>query len=359
MNTAVSYNPRTNFHMHVVQSPTTQTHVNQPSCELMQSVERFKSTIFHCLENENKQQGNALNTHAMAVAEALDHVSMTCHRVLGPASSLSETQRQNLGTKIRQQMVPYLLMANIPFRFYTKPRGYAGDFLTIAQMYADQPQGINQTGKILDQLFLANPCSMAVKNRRSLLADVIRAIVEERGPEATHVTSFACGPAQELFDIDQSVGEEQTIYANLIDIDLQALAHIGGKLETEKTRTKFKLHQENLIHLALGRRKLNLSPQNLVYSIGLIDYFDDDLVIKLITYAHSILAPGGELVLGNFHQNNPVKEFMDHVLEWKLIHRTEDDMNRLFESSAFKKPCDKFKYESQAVNMFAFARKDV
>lgn len=81
------------------------------------------------------------------------------------------------------------------------------------------------------------------------------------------------------------------------------------------------LHQENLIYLALGRRQLNLPPQDLVYSIGLIDYFNDQLVVKLAD-AHQILRPGGRLVLGNFHPSNPSKAFMDYVLDWRLLHRS-------------------------------------
>lgn len=69
----------------------------------------------------------------MAVAETLDNLSYTCHRILGPNSNLGNDQKETLGARIRQELVPYLTMANIPFRFYSKPRGYAGDFLTIVE----------------------------------------------------------------------------------------------------------------------------------------------------------------------------------------------------------------------------------
>lgn len=59
------------------------------------------------------------------------------------------------------------------------------------------------------------------------------------------------------------------------------------------------------------------------------------------------------MILGNFHPNNPAKEFMDYVLEWNLIHRTEEDMNRLFEASAFQRPCTRIQFEAEGVNLFA------
>ena len=66
-----------------------------------------------------------------------------------------------------------------------------------------------------------------------------------------------------------------------------------------------------------------------MYSIGLIDYFDDKMVTRFLSYAHSRLRAGGELIVGNFHPRNPDKALMDHVLDWRLIHRTEEDMDRL------------------------------
>jgi hypothetical protein len=58
------------------------------------------------------------------------------------------------------------------------------------------------------------------------------------------------------------------------------------------------------------------------------------------------------VILGNFHSSNTTRAFMDYVLEWRLVHRTEDDMDRLFEGSKFGRPWRVF-YESQGVNLFA------
>ena len=90
-----------------------------------------------------------------------------------------------------------------------------------------------------------------------------------------------------------------------------------------------------------------------MYSIGLIDYFEDRFVIALLNYAHQILGKGGRVILGNFHPSSIGKAFMDHILDWKLIHRTEDDMNRIFAASRFGEPCTRIEYEAERVNLFA------
>ena len=224
-------------------------------------------------------------------------------------------------------------------------------------MYDNKPIGTNGVGKVIDMVFLNNPATKAVQNRRGLLADVIEETIKEKGEEATNITTFACGPAQELFDVDEKLKEDHSVKANLIDIDIQALAHVGQNIESTNPKIKFELFQENLIYLSMGRRKIKLPKEDLIYSIGLIDYFNDKLVIKLMDYAYDLLQEGGQVVFGNFHTENPIKALMDHMLEWKLIHRTEEDMDRLFKASKFGKGCSEIRYEGEGINMFAFCKK--
>ena len=116
------------------------------------------------------------------------------------------------------------------------------------------------------------------------------------------------------------------------------------------------LRQANLVYLALGRQALDLPPQDLVYSIGLIDYFDDRFVVRFLDWIHARLRPGGRVILGNFHTGNPDKAMMDHVLDWRLIHRDEADMERLFAASRFG-GCSRFRMEDAGVNLFAVAER--
>ena len=62
---------------------------------------------------------------------------------------------------------------------------------------------------------------------------------------------------------------------------------------------------------------------------------------------------GGKILLGNMHPANPAKEFMDSVLEWELIHRSEEDMNRLFQQSPFRRPCTRLVFEEVGIDLFA------
>lgn len=256
---------------------------------------------------------------------------------------------------LRRELTPYFHLTQVGRRALTKPRGYAGDFLTIDWMYRNEPGGVAPLGPLLDNVFLEMPTVRAVRNRRGLLAEEI-AFALDRGGGSARVTSLACGPAAELFDVF-TANPEAKLQATLIDIDFQALAFVADRREAAGLTKRMRLEHGNLVHLATGRSVINLEAQNLVYSIGLIDYFEDRFVIALLNWIDSCLLSGGKVILGNFHTRNPDRAFMDLVLDWKLIHRTEEDMNRLFEASTFRRPCSEIRFEQEGINMFACAVK--
>lgn len=265
--------------------------------------------------------------------------------------ALSAGEARDVGGHVRATLMPWLRRSDNARRWIDKPRGYAGDYLTIAQIYDGVASGDGPVGALIDRCFLGLPAARAVVNRRALVAREIRATQRRCADRTARVASFACGPARELFDVFEAALDP--LEATLVDFDDQALTYCATERDLLDVGTSVQLMPANLIHAALGRRTLALAPQDLIYSIGLIDYFEDPLVVKLLDLIHDKLAPGGRVVLGNFHPRNPTKAMLDHVLDWSLIHRTEDDMNRLFRASKFDAGCLRVRYEPLGINLFA------
>jgi extracellular factor (EF) 3-hydroxypalmitic acid methyl ester biosynthesis protein len=265
--------------------------------------------------------------------------------------ALRPDEAATFGGYVQEQLLPLMKRGANSSRWFEKPRGYAGDFLTIAKIYDDVATGHGIVDALIDRCFLNLPAARAVQNRRSLLSDEIRATIAWSAHRPVRITSLACGPAREVFDL----GARPDLVATLLDIDDAALSYCAAhRSRAGIAEEAMPLIEANLMHIALGRRRFDLQNQDLVYSIGLIDYLGDALVVKLLDYIHTTLRPGGRVILGNFHTRNPTKAFMDHVLEWKLIHRSEADMRRLFTASAFGK-CTRISYEPQRINLFAEA----
>ena len=130
----------------------------------------------------------------------------------------------------------------------------------------------------------------------------------------------------------------------------QALAFVNERVKSEKLGSQIDPIFGNLVRLATGRENLDIAEQDLAYSLGLTDYFNDKFTLKLINLIFGILKVGGKIILGNFHPRNTTKALMDHVLNWKLVHRTEEDMNRLFSQSLFQSPCTKIRFEDDLLD---------
>lgn len=259
---------------------------------------------------------------------------------------------ERLGASFRTELMPWLWLSEHAHRWVSKPRGYAGDYLTIARMYANEPRGGDPLCRMVDRCFLDVAASRAVRHRRALLAgEIDRTVAACAG--AARITSLACGPARELFDAYRVQLDPARIAATLVDFDPEALAYCAAEQARLVPEARIERVEANLIHVATGRRALSLAPQDLIYSIGLIDYFDDELVIKLLDKIHALLRPGGRVIVGNFHPRNPTKALMDHVLDWKLIHRDEARMHALFTASAFRSRCTRIQYEDLGINLFA------
>ena len=303
--------------------------------------------------NAADHNGIVSDAYANRIHAACDALAQALDEKVGDRSELNEDERTQLGLSIRKEMLPYIMRSTLSERIYTKPRGYAGDYGTIAIMYDDVASGDGSVGQAFDRGIRNQPACTAVINRRAILAEEIMRSLADSESEVARVASLACGPAAELFDVFDALEDPSSLMATCIDIDEQALGYVRNRCEERGLQDRFVLHNGNLVHLAAGRRSLDIPRQDLIYSIGLIDYFGDKFVVRLLDYVHSLLVPGGRAIFGNFHVDNPSKALMDHVLDWKLIHRTEEDMHRLYRASAFGRDCTRIRFEGEGVNMFA------
>lgn len=275
------------------------------------------------------------------------------HESLGAASTLPRAIREQIGSQMQAELLPFIQLCDSMERCYSKPRGYAGDYYTIERFYDNVPRGSGRLGPVVDKLFLDAPLAKAVRNRRELLAAEILKTAAAKPDKPVHVLSVACGPARELEDAYQKIPNPKLMRATLLDLDLLALANVEAWRKKRGLDAQIALLNDNLIHLALGKKIVHIEPVDLIYSSGLLDYFDDRLVVRLLNFMHSILAPGGRVYLGHFHPSNPCKELMEYVFEWNIIHRNEEDLDKLFKASDFKSSVSRIRFEDENIFLFA------
>ena len=187
------------------------------------------------------------------------------------------------------------------------------------------------------------------------MSDKIIEVTRNSHEDILKITSLACGPSKEIFDVYQSAPEEiiERLNITLVDFDKSAINFLRKLKKEIKLKDNIKIIHENLLKVAMGKTPLILDENDLVYSLGLIDYFPDKIVIKFLNWIHQILKPGGMVILGNFHHRNSCKVLMDHILQWKLIHRDEEQIADLFKKSVFNRFPTRIYFENQGINIFA------
>ena len=309
------------------------------------------------LVKTDKLVGESPETNAGAVlGPAFSAFCSAINVAIGDNSAEAIDAREELGARVQREILPYLMRARTPHRLYAKPRGYACDFGTVELIEQNQPHGTGRLGLLLDRSFLALPAVAALRHRRQHLARIISQMAATRA-DPLRVTGIGVGPAGELFDAFAKLDSAAQLLGTIVEFDGQALAHLAARRKGLPFASQLELHSENLVRLAVGRSEVSVNDQDLVYCIGLPDHFSDRFMVSLLDYIHGLLRPGGRVVVGSFHPRNPAKAFLDHVLAWRAVHRSEPEVDAMLARSRFAKPCERFQIIEPDVYFLAEAVK--
>ena len=196
-----------------------------------------------------------------------------------------------------------------------RPRGYPGDAALIDLIYDQRPpRTISDRAQKLFDISTSFQTSEAVRQRRHYAAERLAGAWREK----KRICALACGhlrEADELIGLDVS-----TIVA--VDQDPLSLdvvrANHGATMRIEEA---------NVLHFL--RKAARRGEQfDLIYTLGLTDYFDTRAMSLLHRLMKDCLAPGGEIMLANFLPGHLAIGWMDAVMDWHLVYRDEADLHR-------------------------------
>lgn len=319
------------------------------------SMEKCKAELFDL--SHQMQKNEAAGTPDI-------RVERRCIDLLGELnSSLADFREAMTGSGYEEVMwgyvfkeiYPYLMRSRFAERAYFKPKGYAGDFLMMEHIYANEPKGEGRLGEIVDMFCLQRPGSLAIHGRRELLKNELGRLSKEinsRG-EMTRIMNLACGPNRELFDFLAECDYSESVEALCVDIDAEALQYTNQYVNIFPHRASIRLMSENVIKWSLGRATHQMGKMDIIYSAGLCDYLDTRLFRALVNQCYNHLKPGGTLLLGNFSPY-PDSLFLDKLLRWELIYRDEEELRELFQPTLFGESVTVVA-EKENVNLFAVA----
>ncbi|KJU87485.1 methyltransferase domain protein [Candidatus Magnetobacterium bavaricum] len=171
-------------------------------------IQWFLNNGIHKADKEALQNNDPISTETSdRIVASFRKMLLTMNTEIGESSPVNPNDNEVFGYKCQREMLPYILLADSAERMYAKPRGYAGDYMTIQNMYNNNPSGKCAVGIIMDRCFLDDPNIKAVRNRRRLLVEEINNTIASCGGSLTYITSLACGPAAEVFDVYKTLAE--------------------------------------------------------------------------------------------------------------------------------------------------------
>ncbi|WP_157954230.1 class I SAM-dependent methyltransferase [Saccharospirillum mangrovi] len=248
-------------------------------------------------------------------------------------------QHSHHGYYLRKLIWGDLLTAPFIARTNLKPRGYIGDSEMMAMCYRNTYEGDSTFGKLLHKHPVSAPGAQAVRNRREIIPQLIRTQLA-RWPASVEAPfkflSVACGPARELADMYVDPQDVERIHASLLDQDPAALYEAGKTVESIEAQLDGKLSVDFIresVRTLLSTRELKerWGDFHFIYSMGLFDYLTPPVASAVLRKLYALLLPGGEMAIGNFHECNPSRYYMDYWLDWPIIYRTEESFTALAE----------------------------
>jgi CRP-like cAMP-binding protein len=216
------------------------------------------------------------------------------------------------------------------------------------------PDGDGTLGPLIDRWFLGRPLCQARRNSARLMTSWLReGAAGSGGP--VRLTSLAAGTAQEVFDLLAST--PQHLYLTCLDADTRSLVASSDRARQLGCAERITFMQADLLAIVGGKAFVRFEPQQVIYGLGVCDYLHNDRVVAVLDWIHSSLAPGGWVVLTNRDAASPNRAFVEHILDWPVNHRTQEEFGGLFVQSAFKSPPEIVR-EDTGVNLFARCRKN-
>jgi cyclopropane fatty-acyl-phospholipid synthase-like methyltransferase len=188
-------------------------------------------------------------------------------------------------------------------------------------------------GYYIDRTFLNQTLAVAVRGRLETLGNLLRTELNRRSqPKLLNV---ACGSCRELFDVAPAFVNSGAS-AICIDFDHQALTYAANKLAYSSINPdKMKFQRYNAIKMINHDRNVKeFGYQDIIYSTGFFDYVSDDVLVRLLKAAMSLLNPDGKLI-ASFKDCRQYKTQEYHwLVNWDaFFQRTEEDMDRLLEKA--------------------------
>lgn len=227
-----------------------------------------------------------------------------------------------------QRLVTRELVAGAIFkRAVEKPRGYPGDYGVMQYAYDAADVGDDDWSRLAHRVGL-DLCA-CIRGRKDVLRETLLQLMQSG--RQVRATSIACGSAQEIYELAQTVELPGRLHVTLVDQDPEAIEFARSRIDDLQRRDGPVAVTGSSVHFS---EYVNDSPaipgeQDLVYCFGMYDYLPSPMVKQITESLYRKVRTGGRLVLGNIRAEAPVIWPSSFVVGYDMWFRSEREMHDL------------------------------
>lgn len=273
------------------------------------------------------------------VSDVDSMVSPTLDELFGKfedaARQVSDDELAVHKTFARREIHPLMMCSPFMHRTFTKPLGYAGDYEMVNMILRNRWEGNTSYAKVVNSIPLRTDTAQAHRNRIDKLAELLGAEgrrVNESGRKL-RVLNVGCGPAADVKQFLENDLLSDRAEIELLDFNQETLdyaeSQISAAIRSHDRRTVVKYTHQSVHQLLkqAASRKVDWEPSyDFVYCAGLFDYLNDRICGRLLKLFYSWTKPEGLVLATNVHPRESAKAFMEHLQEWTLVLRDEQQM---------------------------------
>jgi SAM-dependent methyltransferase len=257
-------------------------------------------------------------------------------------AKMVSTFNEEVIEKMRNILYPLLKNPNTVQGYaFTKPLGYAGDFMMIEKIYQKEVS-TNPMYQKWDIWWQKSHAATAVRNRKEYFLGLMRTL-EAKSMEPKRILILGSGPATDVHEY-LTKNPNSRITFDLLDLDTRAIEYAQNKNKAFEEKLNF--YRINVLRFNTHKR------YDMIWSAGLFDYFKEKHFIYLVKKYLKLLNEDGEMVVGNFSENNPTRNLQEAFSDWYLNYRSSEELMRIASKSGIKEGDVTIEQEPLGINLF-------
>ena len=246
------------------------------------------------------------------------------------ASMPPHSWRQWAELQVRGHAV-YPVLLQDPFVRHSaeRPRGYPGDAELLDYIYESgniRPvvEGASDLGRRLYDYTHTAPAPAAVRHRLDLaIAEIDRLAGQGSRP---HILSVACGHLREAPALESlragTLGRFVALDQDPLSLELVRREWGDRGVEV----------REGSVRGLIRNGPEEFGRFDFIYALGLYDYLSDEAGRRLLASAVDMLNPGGKVWIANFVENLWSSAYMEAVMDWWLVYRSQAQLSAMADS---------------------------